>query len=91
MLALKHCEDEFSYLRGKIRTPRGSATVADVERAITETGSYEGAARQLGKSLASVYRILPASVRRTGEFPAFPLRRVGGEEALPQECRENSR
>jgi len=81
VLTLAHCEDEFAFLRGRFRTPRGSVSVVDVERAISETGSYEAAARQLGKSLASVYRILPARTRRTGEWPAIGLKAIEDEAA----------
>jgi transcriptional regulator of acetoin/glycerol metabolism len=57
VLTLSLCTEELSYLRGEDRRRRGSLCEADVEQAITETGSIAAAARRLGVHRSTIHRL----------------------------------
>jgi DNA-binding NtrC family response regulator len=57
VLTLDLCTEELSYLRGEEKRRRGSLCQADVERAITETGSIAAAARRLGVHRSTIHRM----------------------------------
>ncbi|MGH3055822.1 MAG: hypothetical protein ACRDL7_12690, partial [Gaiellaceae bacterium] len=63
-LTLDHCDDDLRHLRGFGARPKTLATTAEVERLVRQHGSVREAARELGVSPATAYRLLPSPRRQ---------------------------
>jgi len=56
-IGLEHCEDDLAFLRD-VRAPCARPTPGDAQRALEQCGSATRAARQLGVSRATFYRLM---------------------------------